>query len=269
MGSAESSESMGPHRMPSPDQPLRRVAVSDATPPLPTLSAASQHTAATARDCAEPLAHRPTVRSVSSTANFVDWKPHFAGKRSGHRQADLSVGQLVDRDKELGAKVEHIETRRIGPIIADMQRDRMKGRLVPYEEHTTQQKIEFFRSKMAHLNAQRRACVLQLEELFCNRSALNAADRRQVVQWQLSDKTRNRDRILETMEMSKQVVDGRGGAASRSMRAMIKSKDVMQKAELRKLNEVIDALESEVAQADVAKLPASESPRDRSRRRRR
>jgi hypothetical protein len=53
------------------------------------------------------------------------------------------------------------------------------------------------------------------------------------------------------------------------MRAMIKSKDVMQKAELRKLNEVIDALESEVAQADVAKLPASESPRDRSRRRRR
>ena len=53
------------------------------------------------------------------------------------------------------------------------------------------------------------------------------------------------------------------------MLALIKSKDVMQKAELRKLNEVIDALESEVAQADVAKLPASESPRDRSRRRRR
>lgn len=55
----------------------------------------------------------------------------------------------------------------------------------------------------------------------------------------------------------------------RSMRAMIKSKDVMQKAELRKLNEVIEALESEVAQTDAAKLPASESPRDRSRRRRR
>ena len=35
------------------------------------------------------------------------------------------------------------------------------------------------------------------------------------------------------------------------------------------VREVIDALESEVAQADVAKLPASESPRDRSRRRRR